>query len=84
MFANGSAVPVVPEHIRRVDSVASAVHHVLERVDVMSAQGPIKAYVLASNVYHKTAQGWRMVLHHASPGTASDAQDASQSPQVLH
>jgi ketosteroid isomerase-like protein len=84
MFSNGGTIPVVPEHIRRVDSVASAVHHVLERVDVMSAQGPAKAYVLATNVYHKAAQGWRMVVHHASPGTAGDAQDASQSPKVLH
>jgi ketosteroid isomerase-like protein len=84
MFSNGGTIPVVPEHIRRVDSVASAVHHVLERVDVMSPQGPAKAYVLATNVYHKTAQGWRLVVHHASPGTAGDAQDVSQSPKVLH
>ena len=84
IFSNGAQVPVTPEHIRRVDSVASAVHHVLERVDVMSPKGPVKAYVLATNVYHKTAQGWRMVVHHASPGTVGDAQNESDAPKVLH
>jgi ketosteroid isomerase-like protein len=84
MFANGGSVPVVAEHIRRVDSLASAVHHVLERVEVRTPEGAVKAYVLATNVYHKTAQGWRLVVHHASPGTAAEAQDVNQAPKVLH
>ncbi len=84
MFANGGTIPVVAEHIRRVDSLASAVHHVLERVDVLTPQGPATGFVLATNVYHKTAQGWRLVVHHASPGTAAEAQDVSQVPKVLH
>jgi hypothetical protein len=40
--------------------------------------------VIATNVYHKTAQGWRMVAHHASPGTANDIQEVAGPPQVLH
>jgi ketosteroid isomerase-like protein len=84
MFANGGAIPVTAEHVRRVDSLASAVHHVLERVDVMTPQGGAQAYVLATNVYHKTAQGWRLVVHHASPGTAGAAQEMPQAPKVLH
>jgi ketosteroid isomerase-like protein len=84
MFANGGAIPVTAEHIHRVDSVASAVHHVLERVDVMTAEGSVQAYVLATNVYHKTAQGWRMVVHHASPGTQGSAQEMPQASKVLH
>lgn len=84
MFANGGAVPVSAENIRRVDSVASAVHHVLERVDVMTPKGPVQAYVLATNVYHKTAQGWRLVVHHASPGTPGALQEMPQAVKVLH
>ena len=84
MFANGGAIPVTAEHVRRVDSLASAVHHVLERVDVMTPQGGAQAYVLATNVYHKTAQGWRLVVHHASPGTAGAVQEMPQTPKVLH
>jgi ketosteroid isomerase-like protein len=84
LFTHGGAVHVQAEHIRRVDSLASAVHHVLERVDIMTPEGPAKAHVLATNVYHKTAQGWRLVVHHASPGTADDAAHTQQTPQVLH
>jgi ketosteroid isomerase-like protein len=84
MFAHGGAVHVRPEHIRRVDSLASAVHHVLEKVDILTPEGPGSAHVIATNVYHKTAQGWRLVVHHASPGTPEDASSSLQSPQVLH
>ncbi len=84
MFAHGGAVHVRPEHIRRVDSLASAVHHVLEKVDILTPEGQGSAHVIATNVYHKTAQGWRLVVHHASPGTPEDASSSLQTPQVLH
>jgi ketosteroid isomerase-like protein len=84
MFADGGAISVRPDGIRRVESLASAVHNVLERVDVMSQEGPIQAFVLATNVYHKTASGWRMVVHHASPGTREEAHEILQIVQVLH
>ena len=84
MFTNGGAIPVTAEQIQRVDAVASAVHHVLERVDLLTPQGAAQGYVLATNVYHKSAQGWRLVVHHASPGTATTVQDMGQTAKVLH
>ena len=84
MFAHGGSIHARPESIRRVDSMASAVHHVLERVDVLTADGPAHAFVLATNVYHKTAQGWRLVVHHASPGSADESQEIHDNSQVLH
>jgi len=84
MFADGGTLQVRPEHIRRIDAMASAVHSVMEKVEVPTAQGPAHAYVLATNVYHKTPQGWRMVVHHASPGTQNEVQEILQSAQVLH
>jgi ketosteroid isomerase-like protein len=59
-------------------------HHLVERVDVLGSDGPQTAYVLATNVYHKTAQGWRMVAHHASPGTPTPPAEVSTSTAVLH
>jgi hypothetical protein len=67
-----------------VDSVASAVHHVLERVDLLTPQGAAQGYVLATNVYQQTPMGWRLVVHHASPGTSASVQDMGQTPKVLH
>ena len=83
MFANGS-IRAWPERVRKTDSMASAVHNLLERVEVLTPEGPRQAWVIATNVYLKTVQGWRMVAHHASPGTAGDVQEVSEVPQVLH
>lgn len=83
MFGNG-AIHATPARVRKIESLASAVHNVLERIEVLTAEGPRHAFVLATNVYHKTAQGWRLVAHHASPGTTSEIQEVSNAPAVLH
>jgi ketosteroid isomerase-like protein len=85
IFANGT-VPVQLQHVRRVENAGCAVHHVLERVELgSSAEGEQTAWVLASNVYLKTPQGWRLVLHHASPGSSREAQEiVADAPSTLH
>ncbi len=83
MFQQGR-IRAWPEHVRRIDALASAVHNLVERVEVVTAEGPREAFTIATNVYHKTAQGWRMVAHHASPGTGRDMQEAGATPPMLH
>ena len=83
MFANGS-IRAWPEKVRKTVSVASCVHNLLEKVEVFTPEGPQHAWVIATNVYHRTAQGWRLVAHHASPGTPSEVQEVSGAPGVLH
>jgi hypothetical protein len=39
---------------------------------------------VATNVYLKTAVGWRLAAHHASPGTPHEAQDIVETATVLH
>ena len=84
LFANGGTVQVTAESLHHVDAVASSVHHVLERAEVLTPEGIAHAYVLATNVYHKTAQGWRMVVHHASPGTPGQPPEVTNTPKVFH
>jgi ketosteroid isomerase-like protein len=67
IFANG-AIPVVPEQVHRLEALSGAVHHLLEKIDVPTDEGPRTAWVAATNVYLQTARGWRLVAHHASPG----------------
>jgi ketosteroid isomerase-like protein len=67
-----------------VESAGCAVLHVLEKVDVVSDEGPQTAWVIATNVFLKTAQGWRLVLHHASPGSPRQMPEISEAPSVLH
>jgi ketosteroid isomerase-like protein len=51
---------------------------------LITPQGAKQAFVLVTNVYHKTPQGWRMVVHHASPGTQNDMADVGDKPVVFH
>lgn len=83
MFANGS-IRAQPRGVRKIESLTSVVHHVRERVQILSEDGPQEAFVIATNVYYKTAQGWRMVVHHASPGSAQESDDIHEQPTVLH
>ena len=83
MFGNG-AIDARPEKVRRLLTHACAVHSVLEHVRVLTAEGAQSAWVVATNVYLKTAQGWRLAAHHASPGTAAAVQDMVEAASVLH
>ena len=84
MFSHDT-VRARPVQVRRVVALASAVHSVVEQVEVMLPDGLHQAVVLTTNVYHKTPEGWRMVAHHASPGGAPTT-EALHQPQkpVLH
>ncbi len=83
MFTNGS-IQARAEKVHRVESLGASVHSVLERIEVLTDEGPRHAYVIATNVYQKTPLGWRMVAHHASPGTPREMLEVNDSPQVLH
>ena len=83
IFANGP-IDVHPDKVRRMNTHDCAVHHVLERVQVISDEGPQMAFAIVTNVYIKTPQGWRMVLHHASPGMTREMQEISEAPSTLH
>lgn len=85
MFARGR-IDAEPLHVRRLESHAVAVHSVVERLRVESGKGPRFAWVVATNVWTRTAAGWRLVTHHASPGTTDEGEAAGDttSPATLH
>lgn len=86
LFANGG-VPAHPEQVHRLHSLGLAVHHLVERIRMPegpAGAGPVDAFVLATNVYVNTAQGWRLVAHHASPGVPGQPAPAVDRPSTLH
>lgn len=84
IFANG-AIPLQPQSgVRRLQSLGCAVHHVVERITLADDKGERSAWVLATNVYVKTTQGWRMVAHHASPAGEMAEPAAGEVPSTLH
>jgi ketosteroid isomerase-like protein len=83
LFSNGT-VNAKPEQVCKVESLTSAMHNVIERIAILTNEGTQEACVVATNVYQRTPQGWRMVAHHASPGKAAGVADTPGGPQVLH
>ena len=84
VFAGSGRIHVQPERVRRLRALDSAVHNVVERVQLQSDAGVQTGFVVATNVYLKTAPGWRMVAHHASPGTQQETPEMVDAPSVLH
>ena len=83
IFSTGN-IAVEPEHVRRVQTMGTCVSSVLERVDMVTSEGTRRGWIVATNVYVKSAQGWRLVAHHASPGLIDEPADADEAPAVLH
>jgi len=75
---------VRPAQVVRVQALASSVHSVIEQVRVVLPDGTREAVVQATNVYHKTPKGWRLVAHHASAAEVRDTQAQASSAHMLH
>ena len=83
MFGHG-VINARPDKVRRLQTDDCAVHSVIEQVRIVTGDGPQTAWVVATNVYLRGPQGWRLVAHHASPGTAREVQDVAEAASVLH
>ena len=84
IFANGG-IPVRPEQVHRLAAMGSALHHLVERIEVSGEQGPQTAWVTATNLYLKTARGWRLASHHASPALGHEPPVVGgEAPSTLH
>lgn len=88
LFARGP-VAVHPADVKKLVTDQLVIHQVHERVLVPVREGEGSgeqvAWVLATNAYLKTPEGWRMVLHHASPGQPLDMPELhSGNASVLH
>lgn len=60
-----------PRQLHATSNMLTAVHSVIEEIHPASDLAQ-EVHVLATNVYMKTAQGWKIVMHHCSiaPGPA--------------
>lgn len=83
LFQNGP-IHVHPENVRRTQSLSASVHSVMERIELQTDEGPRVGWVMATNVFVKGAQGWRLVAHHASPGTPDQPPELVELPGLLH
>jgi ketosteroid isomerase-like protein len=86
IFAAGPRARLVVSQQVAISAMMLAVHSVHENFAVEGEPRPA-APILATNVYLRTAAGWRMIVHHASPAPAqAEAPAASRKgpPKTLH
>ncbi|RXZ36578.1 DUF3225 domain-containing protein [Oxalobacteraceae bacterium CAVE-383] len=69
IFAHGG-LHIQPQRLHATQNVMGAVHNLIENVH-REGHAVVDVHVLATNVYMKTAHGWRMVIHHASVAEGS-------------
>ena len=84
MFAAGGRARVHISQQVAISAMMLAVHSVHENFSVEGEAQP-RAPIVATNVYLRTAAGWRMIVHHASPAPAQpEAPRREASPKLLH
>jgi uncharacterized protein (TIGR02246 family) len=85
MFAGGPGMRVRLTQQVAIAGVMLEVHSVHENITVAGEQRP-RPPMVATNVYLRTAAGWRMIVHHASPapGQPPAAEPPPAAPKILH
>jgi ketosteroid isomerase-like protein len=87
LFAGGAHARVRVTLLAAVNGVMFAVHNVHEDFALEGARpgDPRPATLVATNVYLRSAAGWRLVVHHASPAQGEPAAPpADGTPKILH
>ena len=83
IFAGGQTLRFRLRHRQSLNGMTLAVHSVYEQVSIAGetrAHGP----VIATNIYLRTGNGWRMVVHHASAAPPSPDSESKRAPKTLH
>ena len=75
MFAGGARLAVVVGQVVGTQAMMMAVHSVHEFISMKGEPRPANP-VVATNVYTRSGNGWRMIVHHASPTPAGGARQA--------
>ena len=84
MFASGPTMRMRITQQVVIAGVMLEVHSVHENITIAGEQRP-RPPMVATNVYLRTAAGWRMIAHHASPASVQPAgEPPSASPKILH
>ena len=84
IFKGGGRTRVQITHQVAISALMLAVHSVHENFRLEGEAQP-RPPIVATNVYLRTAAGWRMIVHHASPAPAQPAPPPREAtPKLLH
>jgi ketosteroid isomerase-like protein len=83
IFASGQRLRFRLEEAHHLQTMVLSVHCVIEHIAVQGDDRP-SAKVIATNVFQRSARGWRMVVHHASPAPAAGGRETRGVTKTLH
>lgn len=75
-------IDITPTRVRIVQNMLTSIHNLVEEIASPGRDRP-DVHVLATNIYIKTAEGWRIAVHHASIAQGTAAIDTQQG-ETLH
>ena len=87
IFKSGQRLLVRLSEQVSVSGMLFAVHSLHENILVRGGPGEgSRSVVIATNVYQRSGDGWRMLLHHGSPGPAPVVRREVplEVPKILH
>ncbi|MFV0282293.1 MAG: YybH family protein [Castellaniella sp.] len=84
LFTSGP-ISAFPAQVKAMTGVMSAVHVLIEQIIVNTPRGKDTVNFYATNIYQKGPEGWRMIVHHASPAPReADLFDRPDASRTLH
>jgi ketosteroid isomerase-like protein len=83
IFSGGPTMRFHLSGLHTLHGVRFAIHCVHENIVVSGHSRPVSP-IIATNVYIQTEQGWRMLVHHASPALRDVPPPEEPAPPVLH
>lgn len=84
IFGARKPMQVRLSHVHKTVQEDLAVHVLHENILVASSESGRENLVVATNVYQRTTDGWRMMLHHASLTPASMQQEVPSISKAVH
>jgi ketosteroid isomerase-like protein len=83
IFSGRQRLSVHLSHQVYVHGMMLSIHSLHENILVQGENKP-RAPVVCTNVYTRTAGGWRLLMHHASPAPPGTSARGADLPKILH
>ena len=83
VFSGAQTLNFRLQHQQSLNGMTLAVHSVYELISV-TGEARARNPMIATNIYMRTGNGWRMVVHHASAAPASPEAESKRAPKTLH
>ena len=83
IFASGQTLRFRLRHQQSLNGMTLVVHSAYEQISI-AGEARARNPVITTNIYMRTENGWRMVVHHASPAPANPEPDGKRAPKTLH